>query len=400
MRFEYLDAYRSLEAPTPLSISMPPRIGSFGHAVVHPFLQGLLPDNDKVLTRWGKQFQVSPSSPFALLGTPVGWDCAGAVQFRRPDVEPDAVTGIDWIDEAEIARRIKELKADQAAWTPRMETGQFSLAGAQAKMALRREGDRWGMPSGDEPTTHILKPALLGVEAQGVNEHLCLAAARAVGLHAAGSVVERFEGEAALVVERYDRIALGGQLIRIHQEDLCQALGVPPELKYQREGGPSPRQIAALLRSAVQARDADAVVWRFADALAWNWLIAGTDAHAKNYSLLLAGRLVQLAPLYDMASLLPYGDLERKMRLAMKIGGKYDVYLADNTWRRAAVDLGLPGDELEARVVELATYAPDAFSTAAVTADGLGTDMPARLTDLVADRCARCTELIKTTAPL
>lgn len=400
LRFEYRETYCRKDA-TPLSLSMPVQLRDWAHREVHPWLRGLLPDNENVLARWGRQFQVSPSSPFGLLGTPIGRDCAGAVQFRRQGADPASVSSIDWIDEAEVARRIRELQTDHAAWTPRSATsGQFSLAGAQAKMALRLEGDRWGVPSGDEPTTHILKPAISGLVDHDINEHLCLAAASALGLGAARSSVRRFEDEAALVVERYDRVEVAGRLVRVHQEDFCQALGVQPEAKYQNEGGPSPAAIAKLLRASLPARAATEAVWSFAEGLAWNWLVAGTDAHAKNYSVLLAGSDVAFAPLYDIASALPYGRHEREMKLAMKIGGKYDVHLAYNTWRRAAKELGLPADALEARVKELATYAPDAFSTVSVEVDDLGTDMPARLTDLVADRCARCIKLIETAKPL
>ncbi len=398
LSFEYLPSYGV--GATPLSLSMPIQLREFGHASIHPWLRGLLPDNESVLARWGKQFQVSPSSPFALLGTPIGRDCAGAVQFRRSTGDSAVLSEVEWIDEAEIARRIRELQVDQSAWTTRSTTGQFSLAGAQAKMALRFDGERWGVPSGDEPTTHILKPAIVGLVDHDVNEHLCLAAAAALGLSAAPSAVHRFEDEAALVVERYDRVALDGRLVRVHQEDFCQAHGVQPEAKYQNEGGPSPKDIAALLRASMSVSAATQAVWAFAEGLIWNWLVGGTDAHAKNYSVLIAGPRVAFAPLYDIASALPYGDHERTLRLAMKVGGKYDVFPAYNTWRRAARELGLLADELEARVKELARVAPDAFSTVSAGVDDLGTDMPARLTDLIADRCARCLHMMETTKPL
>jgi len=138
------------------------------------------------------------------------------------------------------------------------------------------------------PTTHILKPAIAGFDDHDLNEHLCLAAAQRVGLRSAPSRVLSFGAERAVVVERYDRrIAASGAVIRVHQEDMCQAMGVPPDTKYQAEGGPSPEQIIALLRDAVAPpAAAEAEVARFADALVFNWLIAGTDAHAKNYSVL------------------------------------------------------------------------------------------------------------------
>ncbi|MFN3218778.1 MAG: HipA domain-containing protein [Acidimicrobiales bacterium] len=203
------------------------------------------------------------------------------------------------------------------------------------------------MPSGAAATTHILKPAVAGFEAQHLNEHLCLTAARLLGLSAARTMVETVEDESAVVVERFDRTRRNGAVIRVHQEDLCQALSVAPARKYQADGGPTPAGIAELLRSALPAPDAETDVWRFADALAFNWLIAGTDAHAKNYGLLLAG--------------------------------------SDRT-------------RLVERVIDLATRTPEAFATAAGAADGgvadLGSDLPGRLVDLVAERCRRCVAVL------
>jgi serine/threonine-protein kinase HipA len=125
--------------------------------------------------------------------------------------------------------------------------------------------------------------------------------------------------------------------LRVHQEDLCQALSVDPSLKYESDGGPGPVRIIEFLREVMDARRARETVWRFVDALAWNWLIAGTDAHAKNYSLLLAGGQIRLAPLYDVASALPYpGVHERRLRPAMRVGRDYQVFPHHDPWPRAA----------------------------------------------------------------
>src|SRR5947209_5418022 len=173
------------------------------------------------------------------------------------------------------------------------------LAGAQAKTALLYSNGRWGVPSGLAATSHILKPAVVGLDDHDLNEHLCLDAARRAGLIAARTRIAQFGGESAIVVDRYDRRHQGDQIVRVHQEDLCQALAIPPARKYQSEGGPGPTDIIRLLRRIMPARAARAAVWSFIDALAWNWIIGGTDAHAKNYSLLLAGDQIRLAPLYD-----------------------------------------------------------------------------------------------------
>jgi serine/threonine-protein kinase HipA len=333
-----------------------------------------------------------------MLSTPIGRDCAGAVRFSRPAEVDQALsrTGkVIWLSNADVAERLRELSEDSTAWLGRNFTGQFSLAGAQSKTALLRQDGRWGVPYGSTPTTHILKPAIAGFDNHDLNEHLCLTAARRAGLLAARSQVARFGDVSAVIVERFDCRSASQAFGRVHQEDLCQAMSVPPSSKYQSEGGPGPRDVADLLRRVMRPGEAYAALWRFADALIWNWLIAGTDAHAKNYSMILAGSEVRLAPLYDVSSALPYGVHEKKLRLAMKIGGEYSVSSSRNTWPRAAAELGLPADELIDRLCELAERAPDAFAEAANAPDvvDLGRTLPAKLAELVADRAARCLRL-------
>lgn len=364
---------------------------------------GLLPDNDAVLRRWARQFHVSASSPFALLSTPVGEDCAGAVRFALPERVEQLLHrrgDVAWLTGEEVAARLGDLRADATAWLGRSFTGQFSLAGAQAKTALLERDGRWGIPSGATPTTHILKPAVAGLDDHDLNEHLCLDAARRVGLAAARTRIERFGDETAVVVTRYDRIPTDDTIRRVHQEDLCQALGTAPARKYQNEGGPSPVQIVGLLRTALRPTAAEDAVRRFVDALAWNWLIAGTDAHAKNYSLLLAGSEARLAPLYDVASALPYGIHERRLRFAMKLGGDYRVHLHRNPWPKVARELDLDVAQLVDRVHELAAAAPDALADAisAPEVSALDRPLPARLLDLVADRVQRCRRLLASDA--
>lgn len=400
LRFDYADDYRRRPDATPLSLSMPTEIASHPDRVVTPWLWGLLPDNEAVLARWARQFHVSASSPFSLLATQIGEDCAGAVRFAPLD-EANRVLSVSgdvsWLTEDEVAGRLRDLKEDTTAWLGRSFTGQFSLAGAQAKTALLFRDGRWGVPSGATPTTHILKPAVSGFDDHDLNEHLCLDAARRAGLLAVRTSVGRFGDETAIVVGRYDRVDRADEIIRVHQEDMCQALSVLPSKKYENEGGPGPADIAELLRRVMGPRDADVAVARFADALIWNWLIGGTDAHAKNYSLLLANKQARLAPMYDVASALPYGTHERRLRLAMKIGGDYRVFPQHNSWPAAARDLGLKVDVLTSRVRELAAITPQAFADAANAAEikDLDRALPARLVDLITNRCSRVADVVE-----
>ncbi|MDQ2623398.1 MAG: type II toxin-antitoxin system HipA family toxin [Actinomycetota bacterium] len=399
LAFEYEDSYREDPGRTPLSLSMPVDVKRHADQVITPWLWGLLPDNDAVLRRWAREFHVSASSAFSILSTPVGHDCAGAVRFLNEETgrSPEGQAGVTWLTDEEVGEKLRELRSDKTSWLGQGFTGQFSLAGAQAKTALLLENGRWGIPYGDIPTTHILKPAIDGIDDHDLNEHLCLDAAGRAGLISARSSITDFDGQTAVVVERYDRVPRpDGRIRRIHQEDLCQALRVHPRDKYQNEGGPTPSEIANLFRDSMPPQASLESVWRFAESLAWNWIIGGTDAHAKNYSLLLAGPDVRLAPLYDVASALPYGVHEKKLRLAMKIGTSYEVFPRRNTWPGAARTLGLDPDELIAKVTELTEAAPDAFADSANHPDveGLGRELPAKLVDLVAERSKRCLELL------
>lgn len=398
LRFEYDAAYRDLPAATPLSMSMPVAVATHPDRAVTPWLTGLLPDNDAVVARWARQFQVG-ASPFSLLGTPIGLDCAGAVRFTKPD-EVDALLGrrgvVAWLSEDDVAERLRDLRRDSTSWLGRRFTGQFSLAGAQAKTALLFQDGRWGVPSGAFATSHILKPAVAGFDDHDLNEHLCLDAAGRAGLVVARTRVGRFGEESAIIVERYDRQSVAGRLQRIHQEDMCQALGVPPQRKYQSDGGPGPAEIVSLFRRSMPATAGMDATTRFLDALIWNWLIAGTDAHAKNYALLLASDEGRLAPLYDIASALPYRVPERELRLAMRLGQDYRVAPRRNPWPRVAGELDLDVGWTIDRVRNLAHAVGDALADAARAADvvALGRPLPSRLVDLVAARAARCEVLL------
>lgn len=398
LEFAYDEDYRSRRDPTPLSLSMPVQVQRHTDDSVTPWLWGLLPDNDRVLRRWAERFQVSAGSPFGLLASPVGLDCAGAVRFVRESGLADAAQrdgAIRWLTDAQVAERLRELQRDTSAWLGADFTGRFSLAGAQAKTALVYQDGRWGLPEGAEATSHILKPAITGFDDHDLNEHLCLRAASLLGLPVVRTELVRVAGQSAVAIQRYDRARRpGGTRIRVHQEDVCQALGLHPSMKYQAEGGPGPADVVALLRRVIPAGAASDAVWRFADALLWNWVIAGTDAHAKNYSLLLQGGQVRLAPLYDIASALPYAH-ERDLKMAMKLGGDYRLHVQRaGTWTTLASDLGVEADRLRDRAARLAAGAPGAFAKAADEVADLGSDLPPRLVGAVAGRAERCARTI------
>jgi serine/threonine-protein kinase HipA len=390
----YSADYRQNRSATTLSVSMP-RTDALHHGQIpHDWLWGLLPDNEDVLRRWATDYDASISSPVSFLATEIGLDCAGAVQFYHSDHggPSDRDSTVLWINEREVEDRLADLRSDATSWLGQRTTGQFCLAGAQSKTALRWDAvsERWGVPRGDEPSTHILKPAAPTYDDQHINEHLCLLAARNLGLVAAKTEIASFGKEETLVVERFDRVKdTSGKWLRIHQEDLCQALGLHPAMKYERDGGPSVSAIAGATGRATGPTVAQREIQRFVDALIFNWIIGGTDAHAKNYGLLHREAQTRLAPLYDISSFLPYDDSRgHKIKLAMKIGGEYKIKrIGSKQWERLANDLNLDNKQLIERCEELATATPAAFEAAA---DAFGakrhtSSMPDQLTSLVTD---------------
>ncbi len=392
---------------TPLSTSLPLGVSEHTGKTVSAFLDGILPDNDAVRIRWARQFRTT-TQPFDLLAH-VGEDCAGAAQFVRADrVDNLDPGGVEWLTNRDFAGWIESLRKDQTAWLPDTDRGQFSLAGTQSKFALLKDGDRWGRPYGAVPTTHIVKPAAEGFVHHEINEHLSLTTARHLNLRAARSEIVTVGPQRVVVVARYDRVRIGSSWQRVHQEDLCQAIGLPPSSKYENQNGPTARTIVGLLRSTM-GPDADSAVAAFADALAFNWLIGGTDAHAKNYSLLLAGPQVRFAPLYDVASALPYtvdtpirpraGELDAaRLKLAMSVNGQYLIReIRARDWHALGETLGIGGDTYLARITELAERIPAAVeqSVEDSTVQALTSDMPERYAKKISNHAARCLQTLQ-----
>ena len=319
----------------PLSVSIPLQSQPVSGAAVTNFLWGLLPDNERTLSAWAQEFRVSARNPAALLSH-VGEDCAGAVQFVTEERLPAVIDlsrraeQMEWLTETDFEERIVRLARDGAAGRASTREGQFSLAGAQSKTAFYFDAarERWGVPRGRTPTTHILKPAANDFDGFAANEHFCLTLVRNAGLAAPPSEWRTVGDVPTLIVERYDRLRAGSRWHRIHQEDFCQALNVHPASKYENDGGPGFAQIMTLL-DATDEPDADRD--RMMRGACLIYLLAATDAHAKNFSLLHgsgAGRpSLRLAPFYDISSAWPYPRAlpKQKLKLAMRVGRHYRI---------------------------------------------------------------------------
>lgn len=317
LSFRYLPDYEGV----PLSLSMPIGVAAYPDAKVRPYLMGLLPDEPTVRRDTARRYGVSGDSPFALLSH-VGLECPGAVQVVSESDEgllskTDTLVPVSRTD---IARRLSALNDSyEASWT--MKSEHWSLGGAQGKIALRLVDGKWFRCEGSAATTHILKPGIVGLRGQALNEFACMRLASRVGLPAADVRFEVFEGEPAIVVKRFDRVLSNGDVLRLHQEDLCQALSVLPSQKYASDGGPSAVDVMHLLEGTQRAGEN---VRLFVAYLFFNYLVGGSDAHAKNYSIVFgADGDARLAPLYDVASIFPYMESDRDTRrMAMSIGGE------------------------------------------------------------------------------
>lgn len=258
-----------------------------------------------------------------------------------------------------------------------MRRERWSLAGAQSKFALRFDKGQWFEAAGAQPTTHIFKPGIHDLKDQALNEHLCLKTLGRLGLPVASTHYQQFGESAAIIVKRYDRIITDEGVIRIHQEDMCQATSTLPEKKYESSQGPSALTIIELIRQVCPPEDVET----FVQALIANYLLGAPDAHAKNYSLLhLPDGQIRLAPLYDIASGLPYtsslsgdtagmnqpsnngipGKSDGLEKAAMAIGGERRFgKVTSKHWSKFARDTGFAEDRLRAMVQYMAQKLPE-----------------------------------------
>jgi serine/threonine-protein kinase HipA len=389
LSFGYDDAYRTSETSVPLSLSLPKARTSFPPKAVHAFIAGLLPDSEPALLRLGRKYGVSPNNPFALLRH-LGRDAAGAVQIlSEGESSSDAAVqqaDIDWLSTDALEATLTELAHYPETWDPGRDVGRWSLAGAQSKVALFRSADgRWGIPRDSTPTTHILKPSMPGYDGHHLNEHLCLRAAQLAGLPAARTELLAGDRLEVLISHRYDRVQSNGRWRRLHQEDMCQALAVPPGKKYQSDGGPGVRDLAELLTRNSQRESRTDNQQRMFDYLVYNVAIGATDAHAKNFSILLGAGDIRLAPLYDVASILPY-DQDPRLRSALKIGDTWELArVSDADWAAVGSKLGMGRDAGVQRARDLRARIPTAIQQAAAE-----TQIPERLRD----RAIRIADLV------
>ncbi len=377
IEFQYDRTWLQWEHTLPVSLSLPLREDRYTGDRVLAVFDGLLPDNREVRRQMAARLEAEGDDTYSLLAT-AGRDCIGALQFLPQGMEPGPAGQIEGTraSDARIAGLLADLDRTPLGVSAADEHFRISLAGAQEKTALLYRRKRWYFPHGSTATTHILKPQI-GVLRNGLdlsrsveNEHLCMLFTAAVGLPTATTAIADFGDQRVLVVERFDRRwTRDGRLLRLPQEDCCQALSVNPVRKYQSDGGPGIRQILQLLKTS---DDPDADRRLFIKAQIAFWLLGAPDGHAKNFSIALhPGGGFRLAPLYDVMSLQPNYDARQikrgRMKLAMSVGDKRH-YVIDTVQPRhfiqSAAQAGMPASVVETLMRELSERAAAAAETA------------------------------------
>jgi serine/threonine-protein kinase HipA len=300
-------------------------------AQVYNFFDNLLPDNERIRARIQAKFKISSSHPFDLLSA-IGADCVGAIQLGREQaLKKVDMTTAQVLSTEEIAKLLKGYRMSPLEMNEEVDDLRISIAGAQAKTALLWHQGQWCRPTGTTPTSHIFKLPIGSIADNNFdlsesceNEWLCLEIAKAFGFPTANAQIQHFEDVKVLVVERFDRHWSRDRkwLMRLPQEDMCQALGISPNLKYQSDGGPGMSEIMKVL---VGAKDANADREQFFRSQILFWLLAATDGHAKNFSIHLEpGGSYKLTPLYDVISFYPYMSPSKpmqKIKMAMALKG-------------------------------------------------------------------------------
>jgi len=360
IRFAYDQTWLDWEDAIPVSLSLPFQKRPFTGGPVAAVFENLLPDSDAIRRRVAERVGAESNDAYGLLAK-IGRDCVGALQIVEDgeDVpETGPINGVR-LDEGEIEDLLRNL-ARTPLGLEEDDDFRLSVAGAQEKTALLRHDGHWRKPLGTTPTTHILKPQIGQIDTPGgridlshsvENEFYCLTLLRAFGLEVPDVEMAQFGSVRVLIVKRFDRsVAQIGRLIRLPQEDCCQALSIPPGQKYQKNGGPNAVLILKLL-SGSETRRKDQT--DFFKSLLLFWLIGATDGHGKNFSIfLLPGGRYRLTPIYDVLTAQPGIDAAQirhnAFKLAMSVGASNHYRVADiqvrhflETAKAAGLGLGI-----------------------------------------------------------
>lgn len=374
-QFQYADTWLKHPSGRVLSLSMPfkPHNLPFEGDMVEHFFDNLLPDSDKIRKRIQHKYGAKNTSPFALLAE-IGRDCVGAIQLLPEGEQPDGWDSIKAkrLTDLEVEQHLK-LASSTTFFAEEADDFRVSIAGAQEKTALLWHDNQWCLPLEQTPTTHIMKLPLglvgnmnADMSSSVENEWLCSKIMGAYGVNTAFCDIRTFGETKVLVVERFDRkLSQSGYWLRLPQEDMCQALGKAPNLKYEADGGPGMAEIISLLRGSVSSNQDRRAFFKTQIIF---WMLAAADGHAKNFSLFHeASGTYRMTPIYDVLSTWPIlgGGANQlsphKAKLAMAFRAKNTHYKLKDIVPRHFFDvaekLGL-GDEIQSMLEEIVSDTP------------------------------------------
>lgn len=363
--FQYHDSYRWSQSPTPISLSMPITAAEYSGDIPRNFLEALVPESPQARDEAMRLHHARSTSAFDLLQA-IGFDATGALRLSADPHLPIDDDSLIPISDSQIANRLRA--AAPTGIQSASVDEHWSVAGQQGKIALRNRNGSWFSTTGIARTTHIIKPGIPTLPHQAFNEHITMRIVEAMGIPVAHTSFHIFDGVPAIISERYDRIvSANGTVTALHQEDFTQALGIPSSLKYEEHNGPTSNAYAEMLRKHGLPGQAESNIRAFTDGILASYLVGATDSHAKNYSLLLDGASVRLAPLYDLASVFPYlghGKQIINATLAMNIGGHRDLLqLRRKHLERFAQRMGLDEESVILRFHTLVDRLPEAFDS-------------------------------------
>lgn len=344
LAFTYDQQWLQTSGARPISLSLPLVNQSFSGDVVYNFFDNLLPDNSQIRARIQAKFRIATDQPFDLLAS-IGKDCVGAIQLieGEPHTFKNKINS-EALSEKEIAAILRGYQHYPLGMTGNDNEFRISIAGAQEKSAFLYHKGKWCRPLGATPTTHIFKLPIGFVAHQQLdlsdsceNEWLCAQIANAFGLPVATCEIAHFDDIKVLVVERFDRQLSKDKswIMRLPQEDMCQALGTSSNLKYQADGGPGIHHIMNLLLGSTHASKDRETFFRTQILF---WMLAAIDGHAKNFSVFISPEgKYHLTPLYDIISAYPLMGRKlqkQKIKMAMALKGENNHYHWHNVQRR------------------------------------------------------------------
>jgi len=393
------DWLRDEQRAIPVSLSLPLREDRYTGAEVSTYFDNLLPDNDQIRRKVAEKVGAEGTDAFNLLSK-IGRDCVGALQFLPDgdDIPPPGPPEYAPLEDADIAETVRNLATAPLGIQPDGEREfRISITGAQEKTAFLWN-DGWCLPKGATPTTHIFKPQLgelpdgLDMTRSVENEHFCLAICRELGLVVPETEILDFEDIRILSIERFDRIKTGdGRLLRIPQEDFCQALSVPATQKYNSEQGPGIQQCLSVLNSSDYAEE-DRLA--FLKAQIVFWLISATDGHAKNFSIfLMRGGRFRMTPIYDVMSAQPNyakGKIRRnQLKMAMAVGSNRHYIVNEISPRhfaQSAKTAGIPSEQFHDLLHDIKQQVPAALAR---SIKAMPDDFPAGIAEPIQDGAQR-----------